>query len=43
MRRKGCPVKVWVEWADAEGLALGRRMATGVLPSGSSHDDSIKS
>ena len=34
---------VWLEWAEAEGLALGRRMATGVLPSGSLHEDSIKS
>ena len=43
VRKYAGPPNVWVEWAEAEGLALGRRMATGVLPSGSSHEDSIKS
>ena len=40
---KAGPLRVWVESAEADGFALGRRMATGVLPSGSSQDDSIKS
>jgi hypothetical protein len=43
VRKYAGPPRVWVECAEADGFALGRRMPTGVLPSGSSQDDSIKS
>ena len=41
VRKYPVPPIPWTEWADNVGLALGRGIATGVLPSGSSHSESI--